>query len=80
MREILGVGDRLDLREDSRPRTDHTTRVRDALSTRAARDAGDIARRTGMAIEQVESVLGMLQLEGAAVHSPAGWRMTPSDR
>ena len=44
--------------DESRPRTDDATRVRDALSTRAWRDGEDIARRCGMAREEVEAILG----------------------
>jgi DNA processing protein len=60
------------------PQTDDVTRVRDALSVRAWRPASDIARRAGMATEDVEAILGLLDLDGAAVRGQAGWRLTPA--
>jgi DNA processing protein len=62
------------------PRTDDTTRVRDALSTRAWRDASDIARRAGMTPVDTEGVLGLLHLEGSAERASAGWRLTSNAR
>lgn len=59
---------------DERPPTDDATRVRDALSSRVWRESHDIARRTGMAADEVEGILGLLQLSGEADRSPAGWR------
>ncbi|MCW3494293.1 DNA-processing protein DprA [Microbacterium sp. SSM24] len=81
VRELLGLdtiaatstGDRA-------AHTDDTTRVRDALSTRAPREATDLARRTGMSVDHVEAVLGLLQLEGAAVRDTTGWRSPTSRR
>lgn len=74
VRELLGFDHDL-RRELSAPRTDDTTRVTDALSTRTPRDTADIARRTGMSVDHVEAVLGLLQLDGTAVRGPAGWRL-----
>jgi len=51
-------------------------RLMDALSTRAARPAPDLARRSGLAVDRVRSLLGLLALEGAVVQSPDGWRRT----
>jgi DNA processing protein len=62
------------------PRTDDTTRVRDALSTRTWRDASDIARRAGMTPADTEGVLGLLHLEGSAQRASAGWRLTSNAR
>lgn len=78
VRELLGVDDRAG--EHHAPdgaHTDDSTRVRDALSTRASRAVPDIARRTGMSVDHVEAVLGLLELDGSAVRSAAGWRMPP---
>jgi DNA processing protein len=81
VRELLGIEqDATARRPDSGAPTDDTTRVRDALSTRSPRAASDIARRTGMSIEHVEVVLGLLRLEGSVVHGPTGWRMSPAGR
>ena len=62
-----------------RARTDDTTRIRDALSPRAWRDVDDLARRAGMAAEDIEPILGLLHLEGSAVRGPAGWRAVLMD-
>ena len=55
-------------------RTDDTTRVRDALSVRTWRLTDDVARRAGMAPEEVEAILGLLNLEGSVSRGPGGWR------
>lgn len=76
VREMIGldgpatVGGVLDVRG----RTDDTTRVRDALSARAWRETDDVARRAGMAPEEVEAILGLLNLEGSVTRGPGGWR------
>lgn len=57
-----------------RPRTDDTTRVRDALSMRVWRATDDVARRSGMSHEEVEAVLGLLMLGGEVEQSLVGWR------
>jgi hypothetical protein len=59
---------------DDRPATNDASRVRDALSTRVWRDAGDVARRTGMAHDEVEAILGLLHLDGEVVFSGGAWR------
>ena len=51
-------------------------RVRDALSARSARVVDDIAARSGLSIASVQSVLGAMQLEGAAAERPSGWVRT----
>lgn len=79
VRELLGLGqDATHHPGDPSARTDDTTRVRDALSTRSPRGPADLARRTGMSEAHVEAVLGLLQLDGTAVRGPAGWRSTPT--
>lgn len=59
--------------EDGASATSHVTRVVDALSTRSPRTTGDIAARSGLAVSQVQSVLGRLELEGAAATRERGW-------
>ena len=54
--------------------TDDTTRIVDAMSARSWRAAHDIARRAGMALGEAAAILGLLELEGAAVRGDAGWR------
>ncbi|GAA5198874.1 DNA-processing protein DprA [Microbacterium jejuense] len=56
-------------------RTDDTTRVRDALSARVGRDADDVARRAGMAVDDVRAMLGLLRLEGMVLAAADGWRL-----
>lgn len=77
IRELLGVAGGAPHRStsDDRARTDDSTRVRDALSARAWRATGDVARRAGMAPDEIEAILGLLHLEGTVVRSPAGWRV-----
>ena len=50
-----------------------TTRVLDALSTRAPRRTEDVAARCGLSIGEVQSVLARLELEGNARESERGW-------
>ncbi|WP_218624658.1 DNA-processing protein DprA [Glaciihabitans sp. dw_435] len=59
-------------------RTSDETRVLDALSARAPRNAGDIAARAGLAITTVQSVLGRLELEGVTSERERGWIRSPS--
>ena len=49
------------------------TRVVDALSARSPRAVGDIAARAGLSAAQVQSVLGLLELEGRAERRERGW-------
>ncbi len=64
-----GAGESLDTQEPGAERL----RVIDALSTRSARVVDDIAARSGLSIASVQSVLGTMQLEGAATERPSGW-------
>ena len=48
-------------------------RVRDALSIRSARQVDDVAARAGLSIAAVQSVLGTMQLGGAAAERESGW-------
>ncbi|WAC68656.1 DNA-processing protein DprA [Microbacterium sp. SL75] len=45
-------------------RTDETTRVIDALSPRAARSTVEIARRSGLSVDEAGVLLGFAELEG----------------
>lgn len=45
-------------------RTDETTRVFDALSPRAARSTVEIARRSGLSVDEAGVLLGFAELEG----------------
>jgi DNA processing protein len=48
-------------------------RLVDALSTRAPRTVEDLAARAGMSVADVQSGLGELEVEGAAVERERGW-------
>nr|WP_274638225.1 DNA-processing protein DprA [Microbacterium bovistercoris] len=50
------------------------TRVSDALSTRVWRDVADIARRCGMAPDEVSMQLGLMALDGAVEVQGPRWR------
>jgi DNA processing protein len=82
VRELLGAASSATgaaLAGADRPPTDDTTRVRDALSLRAWRMSDDVARRSGMSHEEVETVLGLLLLGGEVEQSLVGWRRVPPD-
>lgn len=68
--ELLGLDQVLDT--DVTPA--HDTRVPDAMSTRAWRDAADVARRSGMAPAEVTARLGAMLLDGSAETDGARWR------
>ena len=50
-----------------------TTRVIDALSVRAGRSTENIAARAGLAIAEVQSVLGVLEIEEKVKENSMGW-------
>ncbi|MFD4957319.1 DNA-processing protein DprA [Microbacterium sp. NPDC058389] len=75
VRELLGLPTAAAERSGE-ARTDDSTRVRDALSNRVGRDAAEIARRAGMAVDEVRTLLGLLQLEGVVHVGVDGWRTT----
>ncbi|KAF2412138.1 DNA protecting protein DprA [Microbacterium sp. B35-04] len=77
VRELLGMGSGMD--DHAGVQTGYTgesTRVMDALSTRAWRESADIARRAGMAADAVEGLLGLLRLDGSVEAGADGWRLT----
>lgn len=49
------------------------TRLLDAMSARSARDVTDIARRSGLSVDQVRALLGLLALDGSVAHRADGW-------
>ncbi|HEY0258255.1 MAG TPA: DNA-processing protein DprA [Lacisediminihabitans sp.] len=53
--------------------TPERIRVLDALSSRAPRSAADVASRAGLSVAEVQSVLGLLELEGGAIDRDRGW-------
>lgn len=74
--ELLGASQDGRGPDDHAERTDDRTRVLDALSARTRRDAGQTAKRAGMGIAHVQSLLGLLELEGAVEGDERGWRRT----
>ncbi len=60
--------------EGRESRTDDTTRLLDALSPRSSRTTDEIVRRSGLAPDQAEVLLGFAELEGRAVRDDDGWR------
>lgn len=73
VRELMGDGV-LDFTPATRADQPEHMRLRDALSTRSPRTPAEIARRTGMSLAEVESLLGVLALEGQAVGVSGAWR------
>lgn len=74
--ELVGGGVAVSERLEQ-PRRAHDAelvRLGDALSSRVARAPIELARRSGLATERVESLLGLLALEGTAVRGEGGWR------
>lgn len=76
VREVLGLGEALF--PDAGEYTGDHTRVLDALSLRTARDATEVARRSGLGPDQAAATLGLLELDGRAARHPDGWRRTPA--
>lgn len=58
-------------------RTDDTTRVLDALSSRVARDVDEVARRSGMAVDEAAVLLAFAELEGRVERDDGGGWRTP---
>ncbi|CAN5392096.1 DNA-processing protein DprA [soil metagenome] len=57
-------------------RSTDEVRVIDALSARSPRPVPDVARRSGLSIATVQTVLGTLDLEGTVSHGERGWTFT----
>ncbi|WES65228.1 DNA-processing protein DprA [Microbacter sp. GSS18] len=74
VRELLGWRSSMDRSGAGGQRSPEATRVLDALATRSPRSTEDIAARSGMSPADVESALGVLELDGAAVRTVHGWR------
>lgn len=80
VRELLGLDSNGPRPGDESPATNDATRVRDGLSSRAWRSASDIARRAGMARDEVEAILGLLRLEEVVESAEGAWRLTRAGR
>jgi len=67
-------GAALDGPEEPRDAVRHEhVRVLDALSTRSPRPVVDVAARSGMSVGEVQSVLGVLELDGLTRETDRGW-------
>jgi DNA processing protein len=51
-----------------------TTRLLDALSTRAGRALDEVAKRAGLSISATASTLARLELDGVVHETERGWR------
>jgi DNA processing protein len=61
-------------------RAPEVIRLLDALSTRAARQVGDVAARAGLSVKEVQSLLGQLSLEGVVIERERGWVKSAQSR
>lgn len=73
VRELLGAAEH-DRDVERGERDPNRTRVLDAMSSRTRLPLDEIARRSGLSLDRVRSVLGLLQLEGDVALDEAGWR------
>jgi DNA processing protein len=53
------------------------SRLLDSMSARSPRAVDDIARRSGLGTDTVQSLLGTLELDGAVRHGERGWLTVP---
>jgi DNA processing protein len=65
-------GDEADVRVQERVDPDET-RLIDALSSRVTLSAAELARRSGLAVDRVSALLGLLELGGEVDRSETGW-------
>lgn len=77
VRELWGEVASLRFEEPDDP---ETTRLLDALSSRAASTVLELGRRAGLDEESVRARLGLLELDGAVRRSGDGWIRIPSRR
>jgi DNA processing protein len=61
-------------------RSSEEIRILDALSVRSPRTVADVAARSGLSADTVQSVLGFLELETLAAERPGGWVYLPPSR
>ncbi|WP_336645410.1 DNA-processing protein DprA [Microbacterium sp. USHLN186] len=76
VRELWGEDDESE--QQPHPAIDHDrTRLLDALSIRSPREPIDLARRSGLSVDRVRALLGVLDLEGEVQQRAAGWVRSP---
>lgn len=61
-------------------RSSDEIRVLDSLSVRASRSAVEVAKRTGLPVDAVQAVLGILELDALVAEKPGGWVYVPRPR
>jgi DNA processing protein len=61
-------------------RSSDEVRALDALTVRSARSAADVAVRSGLPVDTVRSLLGLLELDGLVAQRPDGWVYLPKSR
>lgn len=71
VRELLGVAAIAPRAEAEDP---DMIRLADALNARSARSSVDLARLSGLGLDRVEALLGVLELDGSAMRTERGWR------
>lgn len=76
VRELLGIA--VVGAVEASGRTNELTRLLDAASTRVSAGTAELARRSGLAVAEVEALVGLAVLEGRLVADADGWRRSPS--
>ncbi|WP_460795692.1 DNA-processing protein DprA [Microbacterium sp. GXF0217] len=80
VRELWGEMPAVDAADVQRTDPD-TTRLLDALSTRTALPPHEVARRSGLGVDRVRGLLGILELDGVTSRGEEGWlRKVPASR
>jgi DNA processing protein len=78
--EMLGAGGPPPPPAAGQARTDATTRLLDALSSRTGRSPDEVARRSGLAPDEAAILLGFAELEGRVLREDDGtWRTIARD-
>lgn len=75
VRELMGETTTTQMEQDERLDPERL-RMLDALSSRASRDLGELARRAGFSVEQASAILGLMSLDGIVAREGSGWRRT----
>ncbi|HEV7848079.1 MAG TPA: DNA-processing protein DprA [Mycetocola sp.] len=80
MAELAGVVESATPAPRLGERSSDEVRALDALSVRSARSAADVAVRSGLPVDAVRSLLGLLELDGLVAQRPDGWVYLPKSR
>lgn len=80
VRELLGHHALVGESAKNDARTDESTRLFDALSSRTGRETDEVARRAGFSSTEAQALLGLAELEGRAARDGEGrWRAVRRD-